>query len=86
MVEGRYKTITCFFIINNLTYSYPIIVDDNITNGVADAILNLILKHNLKLYNLSFIIDNDNVTYKAEYLISMCDFHTRKHLLNGNFS
>lgn len=51
-------------------------------NGEAKAIQSIIEEQGINPYNLSFVLDGDNETYKAEYLHSLNDFQTRQSLLN----
>lgn len=65
---------------NNKSFAFSKEIDDSV-NCEAQAIQAIIEEHELKPYNLFFVLDGDNETYKAEYLTSLADFHTRKHLL-----
>jgi Mg2+/Co2+ transporter CorC len=78
------KEINCFFITDKETLCFSKIVDTSVINCEAEAINQIIRENNLNPYHLSFVLDNGNVTYKAEYLLSLEDFQTREHLLNGN--
>lgn len=81
MASGRLKKLICVFIYPDKTLSFTIEVDEEKPNCEAEAIQNLIIKENLNPYNLSFVIDNDKQTYRAEYLHSKEDFQTREHLI-----
>lgn len=75
------KEINCFFIIDNETLCFSKTVNTSSPNCEAEAIQQIIMEHNLNPYNLSFVLDNGNITYRAEYLLSLEDFQTREHLL-----
>ena len=76
------KRISCFFMKDGQTLSISKDVQTDNPNGEAEAIQSIIEEHHINPYNLSFVLDADNETYKAEYLSSLYDFHSRESLLH----
>lgn len=66
------KIITCFFLINGNILSHT----KEVFNSEAATIQSLIEEFNYNPNNLLFVIDNLNVTYKAEYLSTLESFKT----------
>ncbi len=81
LASKRRKRITCFFLKNGQSISFSKEVDTTNSNCEAEAIQSIIEEHGINPYNLSFVMDGDKETYKAEYLDSLEDFSERKHLL-----
>ncbi len=84
MVARCPKKLICFFIFPDRTLSYTLEVDASNPNCEAEAIQELVIRENLNPYNLSFVMDDNKLTYQAEYLHSKFDFQSRKHLIHGN--
>lgn len=79
MIES--KIIICFFQFQNEIQSFSIVVDSLNNNGEAEAIQKLCLDKNINFYSLSFVVDNNKITYKAEYLHSRDDFQSRNQFI-----
>lgn len=76
------KRLTCFFYSEGRIVPHTIIVDDNEPNSIANKISDLVRDKKNKFYNLACISDGKELTYNAEYLKTLEDFRSRKHLLN----
>lgn len=76
------KRIVCFFIKDNGAQAFTKQVDPSDINCESSAIQSVIEEQHINPYNLSFVLDDDRQTYKAEYLHSLQDFQTRKKLLH----
>lgn len=68
------KIITCFFIVNGIIKSHS----KNIINKNEEAtvIQSIIEEYSYNPNNLLFVIDDLNLTYKAEYLSTLESFKT----------
>lgn len=75
------KRLTCFFYQNGEAKVFSKEIDSSQINIEAETIQSIIEEQKINPYNLSFVIDDDKETYKAEYLDSLADFCSRKHLL-----
>lgn len=68
------KVITCFFIVNGIIKSHSKNIINK--NEEAIAIQYIIEEYNYNPNNLLFVIDDLNLTYKAEYLSTLESFKT----------
>jgi hypothetical protein len=72
-----FQKLICFFIVEDQLKIATILIDKNDPLAIAAAVTKLVIS-DYDFYNLAYILDENSITYTAEYLKTLFDFSSRK--------